>query len=98
MFIREIWGKFTSLIFLNLEISLVSLRRFQNFKKVNSGNLFQISLLNMPLLLQILYSYLIFIQKSLPFIMLKNGQAFIKNLALFTLQDFKIMFDHFSTL
>ena len=44
MFIPEIWGKFTSLIFWNFEISLVSLGRFQNFKKVNSVNLSQISL------------------------------------------------------
>ena len=42
--IREIWGKFTSFIFLNFEISLVSFGRIQNFKKVNSVNLFQISL------------------------------------------------------
>ena len=54
MFIREIWRKFTSFIFWNFEISLVSLRRFQNFKKVNSVNLSQISLLNMWLLVQIL--------------------------------------------
>ena len=40
MFIREIWGKFTSLIFRNF-------LRFQNSKKVNSVNLSQISLLNM---------------------------------------------------
>ena len=53
MFIREIWGKFTSFIFWNFEISLVSLGRFQNFKKVNSVNLSQISLLNMWLLAQI---------------------------------------------
>ena len=53
MFIREIWGKFTSFIFWNFEISLVSLRRFQNFKKVNSVNLSQISLLNMWLLVEI---------------------------------------------
>ena len=43
MFIRKIWGKFTS----------VSLGRFQNFKKVNSVNLSQISLLNMWFLVQI---------------------------------------------
>ena len=53
MFIREIWGKFTSFIFWNFEISLVSLGRFQNFKKVNSVNLSQIFLLNMWLLVQI---------------------------------------------
>ena len=47
MFIREIWGKFTSFIFWNFEISLVSLEIFQKFKKVNSVNLSQISLLNM---------------------------------------------------
>ena len=52
MFIREIWGKFTSFIFWNFEISLVWLGRFQNFKKVNSVNLSQISLLNMWLLAQ----------------------------------------------
>ena len=44
MFIREIWGKFTSSSFWNFEISLVSLGRFQNFKQVNSANLSQISL------------------------------------------------------
>ena len=54
MFICEIWGKFTSFIFWNFEISLVSLGRFQNFKKVNSVNLSQISLLNMWILVQIL--------------------------------------------
>ena len=54
MFIREIWGKFTSFIFWNFEMSLVSLGRFQNFKKVNSVNLSQISLLNMWLLVEIL--------------------------------------------
>ena len=45
-------GKFTSFIFSNFEISLISLGRFQNFKKVNSVNLSQISLLNMWLLAQ----------------------------------------------
>ena len=53
MFIREIWGKFTSFIFWNFEITLVSLGRFQNFKKVNLVNFFQISLLNMWLLVLI---------------------------------------------
>ena len=53
MFICEIWGKFTSFIFWNFEISLVSLGRFQNLRKVNSVNLCQISLLNMWLLVQI---------------------------------------------
>ena len=53
MFIREIWGKFTSLIFRNFEISLVSLGRFQNFKKVKSINSSRISLLNMWLLVVI---------------------------------------------
>ena len=37
--IQEILGKFTSFIFWNFEIFLVSLERFQNFKKVNSVNL-----------------------------------------------------------
>ena len=32
MLTREIWGKSTSLIFRNFEISLFSLGRFQNFK------------------------------------------------------------------
>ena len=50
MFIREIWEKFTSFIVWNFEISLVSLGRFQSFKKVNSVNLSQISHLNMWLL------------------------------------------------
>ena len=57
MFIREIWGKFTSFIFWNIEISLVSLGTFQNFKKVNSVNLSQISLLNMWLLVQICFIF-----------------------------------------
>ena len=30
--------------------------------------------------------------------MLKNGQTYIKNIAVFTPQDFKSMFGHFSTL
>ena len=47
IFICEILGKSTSFVFWNFEISLVSPRRFQNFKKVNSINLSQISLLNM---------------------------------------------------
>ena len=54
LFICEIWGKFTSFIFWNYENSLVSLGRFQNFKKVKSGNLTQISLLDMWLLVQII--------------------------------------------
>ena len=64
IFIREIWGKFTSFIFWNFEISLVSLGRFQNFKKVNSVNLSQVSLLNMWLLVQILQNlkYTVFIE------------------------------------
>ena len=41
MFICEIWGKFTSFIFWNFEIS-----RFKISKKVKSANLSQISLLN----------------------------------------------------
>ena len=53
MFIREIWEKFTSFIVWNFEISLISLGRFQNFKKVISANLSQISLLNMWLLVLI---------------------------------------------
>ena len=53
MFIREIWGKFTSFIFWNFEISLVLLWKFQNFKKVNSVHLSQIFLLNMWLLVLI---------------------------------------------
>ena len=50
MFICKIWGKFTSSVFWNFEISLIPLGRFQNFKKVNSVKLSQISLLNMLLL------------------------------------------------
>ena len=57
MFIRKIWGKFTSLIFWNFEISLVSLGGSQNFKKVNSVNLSQIFLLNMWLLAQIILCF-----------------------------------------
>ena len=53
MFIREIWEKFISIIFWNFEIFLVSLARFQNFNKVNSVNLSQISK-NMWLLAQII--------------------------------------------
>ena len=53
MFIREIWGKFTSFIFWNFEISLVWLGRFRNSKKVKSVNLSQISPLNMWLLVLI---------------------------------------------
>ena len=34
----------------------------------------------------------------LPCIILKNGQTHLKNLAVWTLQDFKIMFDHVSIL
>ena len=56
-------GKFTSFIFWNFEISLISLGRFQNFKKVYLVNLSQISLLNMWLLVQI---YLLF-GKSIKF-------------------------------
>ena len=53
MFISEILGKFTSSIFWKFEISHVSLGRFQTFKKVNSVNLSQISLLSMWLLVLI---------------------------------------------
>ena len=53
MCIREISEKFTSFIYSNFEISLVSIGRFQNFKKVNSVNSFQISLLNIRLLVLI---------------------------------------------
>ena len=54
--IQEILGKFTSFIFWNFEIFLVSLRGFQNFKKVNSVNLSQIFLLNMWLLVLITFN------------------------------------------
>ena len=47
MFFREIWGKFALFIPWNFDISLVWLEKCQNFKKVNSVNLSQISLLNM---------------------------------------------------
>ena len=53
MFIRESWGKFTLIIFLNFEISRVKRGRFQNFKKVNLVNFSQTSLLNRWLLIQI---------------------------------------------
>ena len=53
MFIREIWGKFTSFIFWDFEISFVSFGRFYNFKKVNSVDLSQISLFIMWLLVLI---------------------------------------------
>ena len=55
MFIRDIWGKFISFIFWNFEISLVSFGRFQNFEKVNSVNVSQISLLSMWLLVQLFF-------------------------------------------
>ena len=35
---------------------------------------------------------------TLSYIMLKNGQTYFKNLAVFTPQDFQSMFGHFSTL
>ena len=35
---------------------------------------------------------------TLPCIMLKNGQTYFKNLAVFKTKDFKNMFGHFSTL
>ena len=60
MFISEIWGKFISFIFWNFEISLVSLGIFQNFKKVNSVNLSQISILNMWLLVQLILPFQLF--------------------------------------
>ena len=53
MFIREIWGKFTSFAFWDFQISLVWHGRFHNFKKMNSVNLSQVSLLNIWLLVQI---------------------------------------------
>ena len=53
MFIREIWGKFTSFIFWNFEIFLVSLGRFQNSKQVDSVKLSRISRINMWLLVLI---------------------------------------------
>ena len=53
MFIREIWGKFTSFIFWNFEIFFVSLGRFQNSKQVDSVKLSQISRINMWLLVLI---------------------------------------------
>ena len=43
-------------------------------------------------------SFVIIVALTLSFIMLKNGQTYFKNLAVFTPQDFKIMFGHFSTL
>ena len=43
--------------------------------------------------------YVIFtILLTLYFIMLKNGQTYFKNIAVFTPQDFESMFGHFSTL
>ena len=57
MFIRDIWGKFISFIFWNFEISLVSFGRFQNFEKVNSVNVSQISLLSMWLLIQLFLKF-----------------------------------------
>ena len=62
MFIREIWGKFISFIFWNFEISLVLLGRFQNFRKVISINLSQISLLNMWLLV-LIANFILFVMQ-----------------------------------
>ena len=62
MFIREIWGKFTSFIFWNFEIYLVLLGKFQNFKKVNSVNLSPIFLLNFWLLVLIKVDIQMFIE------------------------------------
>ena len=59
-------GKFTSFIFSNFEISLVSLRKFQNFKKLNSVNLSQIPLLNMWLLVQITPNAFSFVEMFIP--------------------------------
>ena len=52
VFIRKVLGKFTSFIFWNFKIFLVSLGIFQNSKKVKSVNLSQISYLSMWLLVQ----------------------------------------------
>ena len=83
MFIREIWGKFTSFIFWNFEISLISLWRFQNFEKVNSVDLSQISLLNMWLLVRIwfLLSVVSIFSKYAWVVPLKdkNGTAILNN-------------------
>ena len=62
MFLREIWGKFTLFISWNFEISLVWLEKCQNFKKVNSVNLSQISLLNMWFLVVIKVDIRIFLE------------------------------------
>ena len=82
---REIWGKLTSFIFWNFEISLVLLGRFQNFKKVNSVNLSQIFLLNMWLLVQITIAKLLnqncFYFVKLP---LTVSECFNTNVTLFT--------------
>ena len=51
-------GKIYLVIFWNFDISLVSLRRFQNLQKVNLVNLSQIFLLNMWLLVLITYLFL----------------------------------------
>ena len=48
---------------------------------------------NSKIFLQILMTIL-----TLYFIMLQNGEIYFKNLAVFTPQDFKSMFDHFATL
>ena len=53
MSIHEIWGKFSSFIFWNFEVFLVSLSIFQNLKKMNLVNLSKVPLLNMWLLVLI---------------------------------------------
>ena len=56
IFIRKIWWEFTSFIFWKFEIFFVSLRGFQNFKKVNAVNLSHISLVNIWLLVLITFN------------------------------------------
>ena len=45
-----------------------------------------------------LVTYKVFFNLTLYCIMLKNGQTYFKNLAVFTPHNFKSMFGHFSTL
>ena len=54
----------------------------------------QKTILNQPRLLTLLGDCYL----NLPYIMLKNGQTYFKNLAVSTPQDFKNMFGHFLTL
>ena len=59
MFIRQIWGKFTSFFFWNLPCFT---REVSKFQKMNELNFPQISFLNMWLLVQIVTRNIYYIQ------------------------------------